>query len=188
MGWTPRIAGRVQRPPAFTVYIDSETHPIHTTSSQAKWHIPDTVAVWSLVTIIATLRWASCGPGTCARTTGRPAQGCDYCNYVKPSPNRPHDAWDPWGYGKSHYFTFHLTAEQHLAPGDPCVSFMMRPVRAKQLQTLLHLSVLTNWGQYKMAAILQTKLSNAFSWIKMWDEITYLFSNFDVPPLKFGNG
>ena len=32
----------------------------------------------SLVTIIATLRWASCGPG---RTTGRPAQGCVYCNY-----------------------------------------------------------------------------------------------------------
>ena len=30
-----------------------------------------------LVTITATLRWASCGP---ARTTGRPAQGCDYCN------------------------------------------------------------------------------------------------------------
>ena len=27
------------------------------------------------VTLVATLRWASCG----ARTTGRPAQGCDYC-------------------------------------------------------------------------------------------------------------
>ena len=34
----------------------------------------------TLVTIIATLRWASCGPGT----TGRPAQGCDYCNYIVP--------------------------------------------------------------------------------------------------------
>ena len=34
-----------------------------------------------VVTIIATLRWASCGPGTaCAWTTRRPAQGCDYCN------------------------------------------------------------------------------------------------------------
>ena len=43
-------------------------------------------ACYALVTIITTPRWASCGPGTglqpCARTTGRLAQGCDYCNYM----------------------------------------------------------------------------------------------------------
>ena len=33
----------------------------------------------ALVISIATLWWASSGPG--ARTTGHPAQGCDYCNY-----------------------------------------------------------------------------------------------------------
>ena len=34
----------------------------------------------SVVTIIATLRWASCGPAQDHTSTGRPAQGCDYCN------------------------------------------------------------------------------------------------------------
>ena len=34
-------------------------------------------ATVQVVTIFATLRWAPCGPGT----TGRPAQGCDYCTY-----------------------------------------------------------------------------------------------------------
>ena len=38
-----------------------------------------------VVTIITTLRWAFCGPGT----TGRPVHGCDYCNYIV--------AWSGWG-------------------------------------------------------------------------------------------
>ena len=33
----------------------------------------------------------------------------------------------------------------------------------------LYIFILTHWGRYKMAAILQTTFSNAFSWMKMYE-------------------
>ena len=57
-----------------------------------------------------------------------------------------------------------------------------------------HISWLTHWGRDKMAAVSQTTLSNAFSWMKMLEfdydftEVCSLGSNWQYPSIGSDNG
>ena len=67
------------------------------------------------------------------------------------------------------YVPFCLLRDLFLRKETPPVQSRNEPWRRPSLVVPIHYVLLTHWGHDKMAAILQTTLSNAFSWIKMFE-------------------